>query len=181
MGGLYHYDLDQNFGRCLLSSIPNLGMKKVSSFLESKFGYDKWTLRAENFYPMTSQSIINCWRKELKLWKWKVQGLLVVGSLKSNLVLRMTKTEKVQKKLWAYIPNTVHLHGRGKRYPYPARVLTLYSSCVGLVRSAFLRKGDRNLKRSMRSWAYIPHAFCCGVRASILPMNTRWEINSSQA
>ena len=35
-------------------------------------------------------------------------------------------------------------------------ILTLYNICVGFVRSAFLKNGDRNLNKSIRSWAYIP-------------------------
>ena len=44
---------------------------------------------------------------------------------------------------------------------------------TGLASSAFLRKGDRNLKRAVRSWAYIGQPFCWGVRDRIRPMNTR--------
>lgn len=37
--------------------------------------------------------------------------------------------------------------------------LTLYRSCAGFVSSAFLRKGARNLNKSMSSVAYIPQAY----------------------
>ena len=47
--------------------------------------------------------------------------------------------------------------------------------------SAFLRKGDRNLKRAVRSWAYMGQPFCWGVRERIRPMKTLWDTTSSQA
>ena len=41
-------------------------------------------------------------------------------------------------------------------------VLTLYSNAVYFGSSALRRKGARNLKRSIRSWAYIGHPCCSG-------------------
>ena len=43
---------------------------------------------------------------------------------------------------------------------------------TGLANSAFLRKGERNLKSAVRSWAYIGQPFCWGVRDRIRPMKT---------
>ena len=45
---------------------------------------------------------------------------------------------------------------------------------TGFANSAFLRKGERNLKSAVRSWAYIGQPFFCrGVRDRIRLMKTR--------
>ena len=57
----------------------------------------------------------------------------------------------------------------------------IHLRCTGLANSAFLKKGERNLNKSTKSWANIGQPFCPAVWARIRPKKTRCDTISSQA